>query len=362
MNASKNRIGERERPLMFVMLVLAAVMLSVGTVSAGPNCDADGDLVLKAHPKCGGDDPNDSDPCVPDPTAEACSSGGGGSGGEIAPDPFNLARASFATRAELAWWEGGVLVEPDGGVFADGVEVCQGFDYWDWQEEFLPDGEGLPCTPYLNSSNVSGGGRWFLISSAAGSDEVVDRVERWLVVDFTKLIEVVDEFGQPVRDEFGEVVRIQDPESPCYDLDSGGTTEDYSQYGIPLYLDGQILEDSRPCVDNVSVRLAADRILKAKSNQQQLEFSIRHRPDPEASIFWSPWGYVSYTNPLYLRAPMTGDPLDWENCRVMSTRPAPGMPHDRAEAELLWKTGAGQTQVLGTYDLPLEVCVKRASD
>jgi len=55
---------------------------------AAPNCDADGDLHLKDNRKCGGDDPDDSDPCVPEPGADACSgsSGGGGLGSAIPLD------------------------------------------------------------------------------------------------------------------------------------------------------------------------------------------------------------------------------------------------------------------------------------
>ena len=304
---------------------------------AAPNCDSDNDGYIKDSGKwCTGDpfDPDDSDPCNPDENASACSGGGGGGD---APDPYNLARVSFANRAELG--------NPAGGVFADDKPECEGYNYWDWQEELLPADVRLSCLPdpyYRNSSNISGGGRWFLISSPAGSDEVVDEVERWLEVDFSD----------------------SDPNSPspCYDLDNGGTQTDYSEYGIPLYLPGQIVRNADTCIDNVSIRLAADRILKPKANQQQLEFSIRHRPDPAASIYWSPWGYVSYVQPLYLREPTVDDPSDWIGCRVMSTRPAPGADHNRAEAELLLKTGAGQTKSLGSYYLPLEVCVKRASD
>jgi len=300
----------------------------IPAVWAAPNCDADGDLHLKNNRKCGGDDPDDSDPCIPDLEADACSGAGGGGGGtgSTAPDPYNLARASFATRPELT-----ELGDPPGGVFADDVGHCLGYDYWDWQEALLPPDVGLvDCPTYLNSSNVSGGGRWFLISGPAGSEEVLNVIERWLVVDFNTSTDG----------------------APCYDLDN------------LLYLDNpdQIAEDNDPCVDNLAIRLSADRILKPKANQQQLDFSIRWRPDPSASIYWPPWGYVSYINPLYLRDPSTGDPDDWIGCRVMSTRPATGAPHDRAEAELLRDIGPGQTELLGTYYLPLEVCVKRASD
>lgn len=329
MKANQILIGRVSIPPTFVAIVLMAIMVTAGQVSAAPDCDGDNDGYFKVSGKwCDGNpyDPDDNDPCNPDEYSVACSGGSGG-GGDTGPDPYNLARAAFATWDELG--------NPPGGVFADGVDECGPYDYWDWQEALLPEDVGLPCPTYLNSSNVSGGGRWFLISSPAGSDTVVDEIERWLVVDF----------NDP-----------SDPESPspCYDLDN------------LLYLDSpndQIVENEEPCIDNLSIRLAADRILKAKANQQQLEFSIRHRPDPEASIYWPPWGYVSYIQPLYLRDPVVGeDPDDWSGCRVMSTRPAPGAGHDRAEAELLRETGPGQTVVLGTYNLPLEVCVTRASD
>jgi hypothetical protein len=316
----------------------------ISSAWAAPNCDADGDGHLKNNRKCGGDDPDDSNPCDPDPEAAACGGGSGGGGGSTGPDYYNLARASFATRGELG--------NPDGGVFADDVGYCGPFDYWDWQDTLILDENpsDTNCITYKNSSNISGGGRWFLISSPAGSEEVLDVIERWLVVDFTD----------------------SRSDSPCYDLDFGA--EGYAQYGIPLYRDDvrsqsgglvdQIEKNVLPCVDNLAIRLSADRILKAKANQQQLEFSIRWRPDPAASIYWSPWGYVSYIQPLYLRNPSSGDPQAWldAGCRVMSTRPAPGADHDRAEAELLLKTGAGQTEVLGSYNLPLEVCVNRASE
>ena len=343
----------REILLILLVALLAACpapfagdgsgMSPISTSWAAPGCvDSDNDTFFKYHPKgCAeGTDPDDNDPCVvpegasPDP--QICNTGGGS--GDTGVDPYNLARAAFADRTQLG--------NPQGGVFADDIS-CGPYDYWDWQESLLPAGVGLDCPTYLNSSNVSGGGRWFLISSAAGSDEVVDTVERWLIVDFS---------------EPSEPVSPADPLSPCYDLDFGGTTSDYSDYGIPLYLPGQIEADDRPCIDNLSIRLSADRILKAKANQQQLEFSVRHRPDPIASIYWSPWGYVSYINPLYLWDSPAGNAAGWTNCRVMSTRSGPDEPHDRAEAELLRKTGAGQTESLGSYNLPMEVCVTRASD
>jgi len=346
------------RVFLTVLCVLGAAMLlpigggdsglsPVSAAGAAQGCvDADDDKYSKYNPKwCpDGNDPDDSDPCVvPDggTPGSACDGSGGGSG-STAPDPYNLARASFATRTDLG------LGELDGGVFADEEDHCGPFDYWDWQDtsiltEYADDPEVGDCSFHRNSSNVSGGGRWFLISGPAGSDEVLDVIERWLVVDFSLPVDSSED-------------------SPCYDLDN------------ELYLDNvedsqgetvnQIVKNDDDCVDNLAIRLSADRILKAKANQQQLDFSIPWRPDPDASIYWSPWGYVSWINPLYLREPSAGDPPEWlaAGCRVMSTRPGPGQGHNRDEAELLLDIGPGQTKPLGTYHLPMEVCVKRASD
>lgn len=343
------RVAHRIRYVL-VPLTLIFSIAAMSEIWAAPGCvDADSDTFDKYHRKwCPtGDDPDDNDPCVvpegesPDPGA--CDTGGGG--GDTGPDPYNLARASFATRAELAYEEDGSLIEPLGGVFADNIDHCGPYDYWDWQDTYIFADVNPNCLLHANSSNVSGGGRWFLISSPAGSDEVIDVVERWLEVDFS-------DPSDP------------DSPSPCFDLDNGNDPE----LGIPLYLmspdveEDQIVVNAAPCIDNVSVRLPADRILKEKANYQQLEFSIRHRPDPEASIYWSPWGYVSYINPLYLWDSPDGNAAGWTNCRVMSTRSGPDALHDRAEAELLLETGAGQTRSLGSYNLPMEVCVTRASD
>jgi hypothetical protein len=354
------------RIFLIVLCVLGAALLlpiagdgtglsPISAAWAAPVCvDADDDKYYKYHPKgCpAGDDPDDSDPCaVPSggiPGSACDGGGGGGDTGSTAPDPYNLARAFFATREDLG--------SPIGGVFADEEDHCRDFDYWDWQEVLLPADVGLvECTSHRNSSNVSGGGRWFLISGPAGSEEVLDVIERWLVVDFN---------------DFAD----SSVNSPCYDLDYG--SKGYSALGIPLYLDNvqnsegetvnQIVKNQDECVDNLAIRLSADRILKPKANQQQLEFSIRWRPDPAASIYWPPWGYVSWINPLYLREPSAGDPQEWidAGCRVMSTRPPHGDPEgeNRDEAELLREIGPGQTVLLGTYHLPMEVCVKRASD
>ena len=86
------------------------------------SCDVDGDGYVKTHPKCPvGDhqDPDDSDPCIPDDTTDACSSsgGGGGGGGSLGPDISMdcLLGASWGDDPgdtinddKLAWYEDGV--------------------------------------------------------------------------------------------------------------------------------------------------------------------------------------------------------------------------------------------------------------
>ena len=60
---------------MFVTFVMAVLMFAVSPVSAAPDCrDADGYGYYKFHHKncLGGDDLDDSDPCDPDPYADAC--------------------------------------------------------------------------------------------------------------------------------------------------------------------------------------------------------------------------------------------------------------------------------------------------
>jgi len=60
---------------MFVTFVMAVLMFAVSPLSAAPNCDSDGDEYFRDKGKgCDGVpfDPNDSDPCDPDPEADAC--------------------------------------------------------------------------------------------------------------------------------------------------------------------------------------------------------------------------------------------------------------------------------------------------
>jgi len=75
MNTPKKVIEKISLPLMFVTFVMAVLMFAVSPVSAAPGCrDADGDGYYKFHHKncLDGDDTDDSDPCWPDPGAEAC--------------------------------------------------------------------------------------------------------------------------------------------------------------------------------------------------------------------------------------------------------------------------------------------------
>ena len=75
MKTPKKVIEKISLPLMFVMFVVAVLMFAVSAVSAAPNCDGDGDFYFKDSGKwCDGVpfDPDDSDPCHPDPDADAC--------------------------------------------------------------------------------------------------------------------------------------------------------------------------------------------------------------------------------------------------------------------------------------------------
>ena len=93
----------------------------VPSVWAAFSCDVDGDGYVKTHPKCtlGDPDPDDSDPCVPDETTDAClsSGSGGGGGGSLGPDiPMDCRLgASWGDDPgdtinddKLAWYEDGV--------------------------------------------------------------------------------------------------------------------------------------------------------------------------------------------------------------------------------------------------------------
>jgi len=70
--------------LVFIFAIATVILVSgpvsglspISTAWAAPNCDSDGDGSLKDRGKCGGDDPDDSDPCNPNPEAPACVAGG----------------------------------------------------------------------------------------------------------------------------------------------------------------------------------------------------------------------------------------------------------------------------------------------
>jgi hypothetical protein len=306
------------------MVFLTLVALPGSPLAAKVFCNNDGACKGKETPEsC----PND------------CGDGGGGGGSTSnAPDPANLVRASFVN-----------IGGSGGGISADGQYTCTierngtsvTYDYWDWQERLLSPAdsmtEGEPfCDSPENRSNVSGGGRWFLITSAG--EVTQDQVVRWLVFDFSDGIDG----------------------SECPNLDGGN-----ADLGIdPIYsADGEYPHHSinpDPCVDNLSVRLSADRILKSNANSQQLNMEIYHRPD--GSIWWIPWGRITFINSLYLRDPVSEGPFSGRNCRVMSTRPAWDRPHDKQEAEVSMYISPSEELLIGNYNLPLEVCAIRASD
>lgn len=285
------------------------------------------------------------------PPAGHCDGGGDGGDNE-APSPSNLVRASFLNF--------GGLGSGEGGISADGLDTCTierngvdvTYDYWAWQERLLSESDSMlgvgtdsddnsPCFSYENRSDVSGGGRWFLMTSAGEVQQ--EQVVRWLAVDFSD------------NDIDGVI-------SGCPDLDGAGNSDmgiDPIYSAVSQYPHNNT--DSSPCVDNLSVWLKADRVLKNKANQQQLEISIRYRPD--GSDYWIPWGSIEHVNPLFLRdPPHTSGPFEGRDCRVMSTRAADGLDHTQQLAELTISVGAGQSDVVGRYNLPLEICVIRASN
>ena len=328
-----------------------AMMIVMGLLLAAGQALAKG-----KPPRCG--DGVCELPETPTSCPNDCNDGGGGGGGSSdAPDPYNLVRASFANFTDLA--------SPGGGMVADGRHTCTiqrnggnvTYDYWAWQERLLSDANSLlddgvgtnwddatdsDCRSTENRSDISGGGRWFLMTTAG--EVQPEQVERWLVVDFSVGIDG----------------------SECPDLDGIGNAD----LGIdPIYFPaGTAVEhphpapNSAPCVDNLTVRFAADRILKNRAEYQSPAITIRYRPN--GSDYWIPWGSITHINPLYLRDPSDddGDPFKGRDCRVMSTRPAWDLPHDRQEAELSMFLTPSEEVLIGNYNLPLEVCVIRASD
>ena len=350
--------------LMIVTIVLTLLMLAISPVSAAPNCDRDNDTYDSDKGKqCDGDpvDPDDSDPCiVPDglePDPALCSDGGGGDGGDTnAPDPYNLARASFNDFPNESYSD-------RRGISADGQAWCTvqrpdssfvTYDYWAWQEALLGGGQSIhdqaqnaECVMFDNRSDVSGGGRWFLITTA-GPDPVSVPV-RWLVFDFS---------NSPTGDS-------------CPNLDgddSGGDEQDLGPIYLNEYKNGWLHlnpSDNDPCVDHLTVRLPADRILKSNATEQKLEISIRYQPVD--SIYWPPWGGLQYLDPVHIRAPSDHGPFAGRDCTVMSTRPAPTKDnpdpeHDKMMAELYKWDSPSSGELVGTYNMPFEVCVIRTSD
>ena len=320
-------------PVLVAFAVMTAVVVSPSTVMAGQE---------KGSKKCNDGNDNDGDGLI-DSADPDCGGDGSGDGGSDAPSTYNLARASFNGF--------GGLGDGNGGISADGVDTCTvprsglttpvTYDYWAWQEEIINPAESIyeqhvgddsDCTPpHNNRSDVSGGGRWFLITTA-GPDPLF-AVERWLVFDFSERLH-------------GAI---------CPDLDGDGSTGSLG----PIYTTDLNPADTDPCVDHLTVRLAADRILKGNASEQTLKLSIRWQPP--GSQYWPPWGEVEYLKPLYLRDPVAGGPFAGRDCKVMSTRPSPNDPHDRAAAELYsWETPS-TSEFIGTYNLPLEVCVIRTS-
>ena len=155
-------------PVLLILIALLAItVVNPATVMAAQE---------KGQKKCTDGDDNDNDGLT-DGDDPDC---GGGDDGTAAPDSYNLARASFNNFPNLIYTD-------NGGISADGEDTCTvprpsgttpvTYDYWDWQEEIISpaesiyeqhDGDEEDCIPpHNNRSDVSGGGRWFLITTAA---------------------------------------------------------------------------------------------------------------------------------------------------------------------------------------------------
>lgn len=376
---SPEKTAEKISPPMMIVTIVLTLFMSAGSpVSAAPNCDRDNDGFFSGKGKGCSDspyplDPDDSNYCVvPDgyepPDPDLCIDGGGG-GDSDAPDPYNLARASFDDFPNVNY-------PVRRGISSDGQAWCNvprpdgpspvRYDYWAWQEALLGGGQSIhdqapnaECVMFDNRSDVSGGGRWFLITTA-GPDPVSEPV-RWLVFDFS---------NSPTGDG-------------CPNLDGDKKPSGEQDLG-PIYWNADKTEwlylnplDDDPCVDHLTVRLPADRILKSNATEQKLEISIRYQPLD--SIYWPPWGGVQYLEPVYLRDPdpitdiYSRDPFQGRDCKIMSTRPsAPRLdpienkvvypPHNRMTAELYMWDSPSSGELVGTYNMPFEVCVIRTSD
>jgi hypothetical protein len=346
-------------PVLLIFIAFFA-MAMVSPVNAAPPslghcgkdfCDQDGDGWIRDHRKC----PNacnteklDTDDynCA-DPDPDGC---GGSSGGGNELGPYNLARASFATLAEL---------NSTGGITADGWDTCTidrdgdpatddlvTYDYWAWEERLLGDDEsihrlhvpdkdpyGNPCNSHANRSDVSGGGRWKL-STTAGPDATWF-VARWLDVDFSNRI---------AGDECPDLYELG-----IYGHDKSGKY----QHPDPNFGD---------CVVSLNVWISNRFMLKKNADFGGGGMTIAHWPETDGSGGWRPWGKISYEKPLHLWDPDEEGPFAGRDCTVMSTRPAYGEKHDRMRAVLYKKEDDGTNTPIGIYNLPQEVCVIRASD
>ena len=253
--------------------------------------------------------------CFSDPGHPGCKSSDG-SGEEDVPQ----------TRVRMSDW-----VLGSGGISGDGLDSCNGYDYW------AQDDAGLiqSCTAHQIRSGTSGGGRWFLIFPA--DHEVLD-IQRWLVFDFS----------------------VSDNGDPCPNFEGDGTA------GDSIYSSAEMDPASTnpdPCVDNLAVWVGASRALKKNATRSDLGIRIRHRTDD--GQYWRDDWILEHINPLYVRNPIPGHDTAYENfnCRLLTTFAGPDdSDGDVHEAELHDGDGTGPSALLGTYDLPFEVCLVRASD
>jgi hypothetical protein len=238
----------------------------------------------------------------------------------------------------------------EGGIFPDNVDTCiidslNTYEYWDYGDigligdpPYLP---GSQCTFHPIRSDVSGGGRWFLMLPGKGQQHV--NSTRWLTVDFSDSTNG----------------------APCPDLDG----KDY--YILDEFVDENdepvVFTDNNPCVDHVAVWLKAEKALHNRASRTPLLIILWSSPDDDG--YWQAFAGIDYINPLYLRTPEEGDVGYGTGCRrVISTEPGEGDPEDSPSVRAAemgelagWDRPEGwPDDVARTYNLPFEACLTKA--
>jgi len=161
--------------------------------------------------------------------------------------------------------------------------------------------------------------------------------ERWLTVDFSD----------------------SDSADACPDFEHEG--ED-GYFDVAVYgTDEGVSSADGECVDNLGVSLSAQRALHKSASRTPLKIRLRRLGQSDAG-YWTPFAFIEYINPLYLRTPEDGDVGFDTGCqRVISTEPVSGDGNDHVrQAELREWVGVFTGPLIGTYNLRFEACLTRA--